>query len=316
MRAMWPSVSALCTKAGDRPMRRGAPLSGRHAAPGPAVQPGHDSRLLAGHIAAGERCHLHDERGPPRGHPLGHRKGDARVEIGVLGDAHHDPAGVQGARHELGAVSTRWGAHDNRVRSLALAGSPSMALTTTVGLPPAERTVASLRADGNDAPPRPDSPDASTRAPSCAAPSLGPAPTGRGPWCSRWAGRAPLWRARQHDSRRARSGLEKGACPRGRCGRARGDCAPRAGSRCASCQRWRWAWGLSFWCLRLRSALSGVAFLVWTGSLGGEVLDGHPQRATAHAGDIQACAAGAGWRPTAATARRPRRRPHRRRPGR
>src|ERR1019366_5461889 len=60
--------------------------------------------------------------------------------------------------------STRWGTHDRSTLSLALAGSPSMALTTRVGFPIADPTSLSLVAEGNDAPPRPVSPDSSIAA--------------------------------------------------------------------------------------------------------------------------------------------------------
>ena len=59
---------------------------------------------------------------------------------------------------------TRWGDQVRRVRSLALAGSPSMALTTTTGRRPERRTASHLAAAGKPPPPRPVSPEAATSA--------------------------------------------------------------------------------------------------------------------------------------------------------
>ena len=48
--------------------------------------------------------------------------------------------------------------------SLALAGSPSMALTTTIGERAPRTTVRHLAEEGKPAPPRPNSPDSSMAA--------------------------------------------------------------------------------------------------------------------------------------------------------
>jgi len=82
--------------------------------------------------------------------------------------------------------STRWGTHDRRTLSLALAGSPSMAFTTSVRFPRADPTSLSLKADGNDAPPRPTRPDASISAAKRSGQLRSPCwGSGGDPWCAR-----------------------------------------------------------------------------------------------------------------------------------
>ena len=90
--------------------------------------------------------------------------------------------------------STRWGRRAHSRRSFPLAGSLSLALTTSTGRPPPARAVATLRANGNPPPPRPSRPLDRSRArtwppsssgsvphrPTCPARVSRP-PSGRGP---------------------------------------------------------------------------------------------------------------------------------------
>ena len=75
---------------------------------------------------------------------------------------------ISRAPHSAAATSapssTRWGDHASSVRSLALAGSPSMALTTISGRRPLLVTASHLAAAGNPPPPLPVRPAAATSA--------------------------------------------------------------------------------------------------------------------------------------------------------
>ena len=83
---------------------------------------------------------------------------------------------------------TRWGARVSSTWSFELAGSPSIALTTTTGRRLERDIVSHLRDVGNAAPPRPKRPDAaiSSKNRDRDAWSVSPA-SDSGPWIARWS---------------------------------------------------------------------------------------------------------------------------------
>ena len=137
MRATWARVSALCTRAGRLPMRRGVPLSGRKTGserPESIQLARADSSPAMKRSGGRTTSSLTRSVTVPRalGHGVAHRGGDASRPIGMQ-------TTIRSARHMAARYcapsSTRWGARVKSTLSLSLAGSPSMALTTTV--PPA-----------------------------------------------------------------------------------------------------------------------------------------------------------------------------------
>ena len=73
---------------------------------------------------------------------------DARPVGPVVGHADHDLGAPMAVAATSAPSSTRWGAQVRRIRSLALAGSPSMPLTTSTGRAPPRPRLRHLTAAG------------------------------------------------------------------------------------------------------------------------------------------------------------------------
>ena len=154
IRATWARVSALCTRAPRRPMRRGTPLSGGTSAGTAARSIQRDERgLLAGDEAVGRPEHVSGTGEQPaaaRSARAGaHRGGDV---LAARGHAHRDRAAPQAAASSWAPSRTRCGERSRSSLSLSLAGSPSMPLTTTVPPRPPAWATASLMAAGKPGP--------------------------------------------------------------------------------------------------------------------------------------------------------------------
>ena len=162
--ATWASVSALCTSAPRRPMRRAVPLSGRKDG---RDWPASTQRTSADSSPATKRSGGRTRISGTGAQPAAVRSAMA-FETAAATCSRPSGTHTVTRRAPLAAArswapsSTRWGDRSRRSLSLSLAGSPSMALTRIVPPPPAACATASLIAAGNPAPPRPASPEASS----------------------------------------------------------------------------------------------------------------------------------------------------------
>ena len=162
--ATWANVSALCTSAPRRPMRRGVPLSGRKDG---RDWPASTQRTNADSSPATKRSGGRTSTSTTGAQPAAVR---SAMALETAAATCSRPSGTQtmtrraplAAARSWAPSRTRWGDRKRRSLSLSLAGSPSIALTTTVPPPPAACATASLIAAGNPAPPRPPSPEASS----------------------------------------------------------------------------------------------------------------------------------------------------------
>ena len=105
------SVSALCTSAPRRPMRRVVPLSGRKDGRDCArLDPARQRRLLAGDEAVGWPDHDFGDRRAAGGDTLGQRpRHGCRDLVATLGHAHRHLARPAGGGEQLGAVEHQMG---------------------------------------------------------------------------------------------------------------------------------------------------------------------------------------------------------------
>ena len=163
MRATCARVSALCTRAGRLPIRNGTLLSGRKTG-----NDDPDSTKLT-----------RADSSPPTNRSGGRRRVSvtgayllllrSAMACATASAVLSRPVGTQTttrlerhiAARYCAPSSTRWGVRFKSSLSLSLAGSPSIAFTTTVPPRPAEDATASLTQVGKSPPPRPCRPDAS-----------------------------------------------------------------------------------------------------------------------------------------------------------